>query len=160
MKRSIYFCKSWFRAKKRPTEIWTEEQAKLAHLKKQSFTVLVDSIERPFCFLEIADKVVGVGFLDEYIRENLSYAFQEIEPGEMFLTMATHREFEGDTDKVVSGISYIFKYDGTVHMRRECFNPHRLETATTSADVSINYAATPEFGEYEDFIRIERGAIM
>lgn len=156
MKRPIYFCKSWFRAKKRPTEVWTEEQAKLAHLEKQSYTALVDSIERPYCFLEIADKVVGVGFLDEHLREPLSYDFQEVEPGKLFLTMATHREFDGETDTVVSGISYIFKQDGTVHMRREFFNPHRLETATTSSDVSMNYAATPDFGEYDDFIRIER----
>ncbi|MBW3510666.1 hypothetical protein [Janthinobacterium sp. NKUCC06_STL] len=156
MKRPIYFCKSWFRAKKKPTEVWTEEQAKLAHMKKQSYTVLVDSIEKPYCFMEIADKVVGVGFLDERLRESLSYDFQEIEPGKLFLTMATHREFDGETDIVVSGISYIFKQDGTVHMRREFFNPHRLETAATSSDVSMNYAATPDFGEYDDFIRVER----
>ncbi|MGX9772328.1 hypothetical protein ACWYXN_02340 [Janthinobacterium aestuarii] len=156
MKRPIYFCKSWFRAKKKPTEVWTEEQAKLAHMKKQSYTVLVDSIERPYCFMEIADKVVGVGFLDEHLRESLSYDFQEIEPGKLFLTMAIHREFDGETDIVVSGISYIFKQDGTVHMRREFFNPHRFETAATSSDVSMNYAATPDFGEYDDFIRVER----
>lgn len=156
MKKPIYFCKSWFRAKKKPTEVWTEEQAKLAHMKKQSYTVLVDSIEKPYCFMEIADKVVGVGFLDERLRESLSYDFQEIEPGKLFLTMATHREFDGETDIVVSGISYIFKQDGTVHMRREFFNPHRLETAATSSDVSMNYAATPDFGEYDDFIRVER----
>lgn len=156
MKRSIFYCKSWFRAKKRPTEIWTEEQAKSAHMNKQHYTVLVDSIEKPYCFLEVADKVVGVGFLDEYLRESLTYAFQEIEPGKLFLTMATHREFKGETDKVVSGISYIFKQDGTVQMRREFFNPHRLETTTTSSDVNMNYSAIPEFGEYDDFIRIER----
>jgi len=156
MKRPIYFCKSWFRAKKRPTEVWAEEQAKSAHIHKRPYTVLVDSIDRPYCFLEIADTVVGVGFLDEHLRESLSYDFQEFEPGKLFLMMATHREFEGETDKVSSGISYIFDRNGTVQMRREFFDPHRLETATTSADVSMNYAAIPEFGEYDDFIRIER----
>ncbi len=156
MKRPVFYCKSWFRAKKRPTEVWTEEQARSAHAKKQPYVVLVDSIERPYCFLDVADKVVGVGFLDEYLRESLTYAFQEVEPGTLFLTMATHREFEGETDKIVCGISYIFKQDGVVHMRREFFNPHRLETATTSADVGMNYASMPEFGEYDDFIRTER----
>ena len=56
MKRSNFYCKSWFRAKKRPTEVWTEEQARSAHVNKQYYTVLVDSIERPYCFLEVADK--------------------------------------------------------------------------------------------------------
>lgn len=156
MKRSIYFCKSWFRAKKKPTEVWSEEQAKLAHMKKQSYTVLVDSIDQPYCFLEIADKVVGVGFLDDHLREPLSYDFQEVEPGKMFLSMATHREFEDATDKVISAISYIFKPDGTVRMRRESFDTRTIETATTLADVSMNYAATPDFGEYDDYIRLER----
>jgi hypothetical protein len=157
MKRPIFYCKSWFRAKKRPTEVWTEEQAKASHMKRQPYAVLVDSIERPYCFLNVADKVVGVGFLDEHLREALTYAFQEVESGKLFLTMATHREFEGETDRVVSGISYIFKQDGTVDMRREFFNPHRLETATSSSDVSSNYSPMPEFGDYDDLIRVERG---
>lgn len=86
----------------------------------------------------------------------MTYAFQEVEAGKLFLSMATHREFEGETDKVISGISYIFKQDGTVQIRREFFNPHRFETATTSSDVSTNYSEIPEFGEYGDFIKIER----
>lgn len=156
MNRPIFYCKSWFRAKKRPTEVWTKEQAKSAHIKKQPYTVLVDSIDRPYCFLDIADKVVGVGFLDEFLRESLTYVFQEIEPGKLFLTMATHREFEGETDKVARGISYIFKQDGMVNVRREFFNPHRLETAVSSADVSSNYSPMPEFEQYDDLIRVER----
>jgi hypothetical protein len=156
MKRPIYFCKSWFRAKKRPIEIWPEDQARAAHVNKQYYTVLVDSINRPYCFLEIADKVVGVGFLDEYLRESLTYAFQEFEPGKLFLTMATHREFDGDTDKVASGISYMFDRNGTMQIRREFFNPHLLETAASSADVGSNYSPMPTFGEYDDLIRVER----
>jgi len=41
-------------------------------------------------------------------------------------------------------------------MRREFFNPYRLETFSTSTDVSSNYANAPEFGEYDDFIQIEK----
>jgi len=109
MKQLIYFCKSWFRGQNRPTEVWTEEQARDKHNKGQFYTVLLESAASPSCFLEIAEKIVGVGFLDRYLREYLSYDFQEIEPGKFFLTMATHREYEGDTDKVTKGISYIFK---------------------------------------------------
>jgi hypothetical protein len=156
MQRPIYFCKSWFRAKKRPTEIWTEGQAKSAHANNQHYTILIDSIERPYCFIDFADKVIGVGFLDENLRESLTYAFQEIEPGKLFLTMATHRYFEGETDKVISGFSYMFGRDGTVQIRREFFNPHRLETGTSLADVSMNYSAMPAFGQYNDLIQIER----
>jgi hypothetical protein len=43
-----------------------------------------------------------------------------------------------------------------VHMRKEYFNPHRLETADKTANVSGNYSPFPEFGEYDDLIRKAR----
>lgn len=156
MNRLVYFCKSWFRAKKKPTEVWSEERAKSAHASKQTYTVLVDSVERPYCFLDISDSVVAVGFLDEQLRETLTYAFQEIDTGKLFLTMATHREFDGNSDRVVSGETYFFDLDGTVRIRKEFFDPYRLETKETKADVQANFSPVPEFGRYEDLIRVER----
>lgn len=156
MKRPVFFCKLWFRAKKRPTEIWSDAQARDAHEKKQHYVALIDSVDRPHCFLDVADKVVGVGFLDEQLRESLTYTFQEVAIGKLFLTMATHREFEGITDKVVSGTSYIFSPNGTTEIKREFFDPHRVETTTSIAAVISNYSPVPEFGEYDDLIRIER----
>lgn len=158
MDRQIFFCKSWFRAKKRPTELWSEDQAKAAHEAGGLYTVLVDSAEEPYCFLEVTEKAVGVSFLDDFLRESLSYDFQEIEPGRLFLTMATYREFEGDTDRVVSGTSYIFSQDGVVSTRREFFNPYKLETATSSADVTANHSPKSKFGQYGDLIRVERNS--
>lgn len=157
MDRAIHFCKSWFRAKKKPTEIWSEAQAKAAHVGKQQYTVLVDSINQPYCFLDVADKVIGVGFLDNHLRESLTYTFQEIAPGRLFLTMATYREFDGETDKVVGGRSYVFDPDGAIKVRTEFFSPHRLEASTLISDVSFNYSFVPDFGEYDDLIRVERG---
>jgi len=154
----VFFCKSWFRAKKCPTEMWSEDQAKVAHENGLPYTALIGAIEQPYCFLEVSKKTVGVGFLDKYLRESLSYAFQEVEDGRLFLTMATHREFEGDTDKVKSGTSYIFSRDGAVSLRREFFNPHKLETSATNTDVTANYSPKPEFGQYEDLIRAERNS--
>lgn len=157
MKRPIYFCKSWFRGKKRPTEVWTEEQSRVAHVKKQLYTVLIDSIEQPYCFLEITEKSVGVGFLDEYLRESLTYAFQEVELGKLFLTMAVYREFEGNTDKVNSGVVYIFEPSGEVTIKKESFYPeHVLETSHSQIDVSQNYADYPSFGDYDSLIQVER----
>ncbi|WP_280951309.1 hypothetical protein [Rhizobium sp. J15] len=39
---------------------------------------------------------------------------------------------------------------------RQYFNPPRAEKATGTADVTANYARKPDFGHYEDLIRIER----
>lgn len=156
MNRPLYFCKSWFRAKKKPTEVWSEGQAKSAHEKKQTYTVLVDSVDQPYCFIDIAEGVVAVGFLDEFLRESLTYAFQEMESGKLFLTMAIYREFEGSTDKVEGSVSYMFGEDGVVNIRREFFNPYRFETAASLKDMRSNYSTMPDFGCYDDLIRVER----
>jgi hypothetical protein len=157
MERRIHFCKSWFRAKKGSTESWSEDQARLEHREKRPYTVLVDSATQPYCFLEVTEKGVGVGFFDARLRESLTYGFQEVEPGKLFLTRATYREFVDDTDKVANGTSYIFARDGTVSIRRQSFVPeHKLEMSSSTADVTGNYAAMPAFGEYDDLIRVER----
>jgi len=157
MDRPVFYCKSWFTAKKRPTEIWTEEHARKAHESKQHYTALIDSAERPSCTIDVTAGFVGVGFLDEHLRETLTYHFQEISSGRLFLSMATHRTYDGLSDKVASGTTYIFEESGAVRTKREYFVPeHKAETAVSKADVKNNYSSMPSFGEYSDLIRIER----
>jgi hypothetical protein len=158
MQRPIYFCEGWFSAKKYAPEVWTEAQAKEAHINGSKYTVLVDSIERPFCIIDVmTSKFIGVDFLDENLREALTYQFQLVSPGRMFLTMAVHREFDGDDDKVAKATRYTFTEDGKLQIRRTTFLPdHSLEVAHGQADVSSNYEAVPEFGKYEAFMRMER----
>lgn len=158
MQRPIYFCEGWFSAKKYAPDVWTAAQAKEAHDNGSKYTVLVDSIERPFCIIDVmTSKFIGVDFLDERLREALTYQFQLVSPGRMFLTMAVHREFDGDEDKVTKGTRYTFTQEGKLQVRRETFLPtHRLEVANSEADVSGNYVAAPQFGEYDEFIRVER----
>lgn len=157
MDRKIFFCKSWFAAKRMPTEVWTEAQARAAHESGRTYTVLLDSIERPYCVIDVTRDFVGVDFLDEQLREALTYHFEAVSSDRMFLTMAVHREFDATADKVLSGTTYIFAEDGALQIRREAFVPeHKLETAKSQADVSGNYVAAPQFGEYDEFIRVER----
>jgi hypothetical protein len=157
MQRRIYFCKSWFRAKKTSTEIWSEAQALAAHENKQPYAVLVDSIEKPYCFIDVAKGFVGVGFLDELLREYLTYGFQEVEPNLLFLSMAVYREFDGSSEKIKNGTTYIFNRNGKVNIERRIYVPIReLETANSIVDVTQNYAIFPPFGEYDEFLRVER----
>ena len=156
MTSSVYFCKSWFRAKKRPTQVWSEAEARGAHANGELYTVLVDSLERPSCFLDVTARLVGVGFLDSLLRETVTYHFSDVEDGRLFLSMATYREFVGDSDQVSMGATYNFDHDGTVHLRRTHFLTSQVETSTSSTDVSKNYSPKPAFGEYEDLVRLER----
>ena len=154
----LTYCKSWFRAKKCATKILSEGQAREAHEKRQEYTVLVGDPDRPRCFIEVNNDFVGVCFLDERLRENLTYQFQEIDFGKLFLSMATYRDFEGETDKVLAGSSYIFNQNGTMQIRKETFNPHSLEISDTNCDVSGNYESYPEFGDYTHVSVAERNA--
>lgn len=156
MKHAVYYCKSWFRAKKRPTEIWTEEQGRVAHAAKKPYTVVVGAPESPSCFLEVNDKFVGVGFFDERLRESFYYAFKEVEPGRLFLSMATYREFDGASDSVARGTTYVFDRHGTVKVTKQRFNPHSVEATEATTNVEGNYESWPEFGEYEALIKAER----
>lgn len=156
MTQPLFYAKSWFRAKKQATVLWSADQAHAAHEAGAPYTVLVESPDRPYAFIELAPTFVGVSFLDDRLRETLTYQFQLAEPGSLFLSMATHREFDGESDRVLSGTSYMFERDGTVRIRREHFGPHRLETATSTTDVTENFAAAPEFGDYHELLRVER----
>jgi hypothetical protein len=158
MNRRIFYCKSWFIAHKKATELWTEQQAKKVHEENGLYTALIDSTDRPFCFINLTrgKGFAGVCFLDEKLRNYLEYKFKEVEPGRLFLATAIHRNYLDQSDTISWGSSFMFKPDGKVHMRKEYFNPHKLETADTTADVSGNYTPFPEFGEYDDLIRKDR----
>ncbi len=153
----IYYCKKWFTQKKYAPEVWTEAQAKDAHGRGQAYSVLVDSLEEPFCVILVMAEAVVVDFFDEHLRKILSYQFQLVASGRLFLSMAIHREFDGESDKVASGTSYGFSEDGKVRIDRETFLPeHSLEVAHSETDVSSNYESVPKFGQYEAFMKMER----
>jgi hypothetical protein len=156
MAHLYHYAEGWFRAEKRVTELWSAERAEQAHEARKLYTVIVGDVNRPSAFLEVNGRFVGIGFLDEHLREYLSYGFLETEPGKVFLKQATHREFVGESDKVSKGTTYVFKPDGHVAIRREQLDPYKLEEAQSSADVSANYDAYPEFGSYEHLLRKER----
>ncbi len=137
-----------------------EDKAQAAHVSRQLYTGLVGSPTAPDCFVEISNDYIGVEFLDGLLREYVSYQFQEMKPGRLFLSMATERKFEGDTDKVIWGITYYYDEDGHVAIEEEDFVGDTLTKAETYLDVSVNWEAYPEFGEYESITRKDRVALI
>lgn len=156
MRRPIFYAKSWFRFRKQPTELWTLEKAKAAHQSRTLYSVLVDSPESPSCFLEVTDKFAGVSFLDDYLREYLTYGLRETEPGKLFLKQLTYREFEAGSDTVKFGATFVFQEDGAVQISKESFNPHVAEVAHARVDVRRHYLPWPEFGEYDRLMEIQK----
>jgi len=153
----LHYCKGWFRAKKRALDAYSASEALTRHRQGDPYCVLAGSVDAPICFLEVGRGFVGVSFLDARLRENLSYDFQEVEPGRLFLTMATWRDFVGDTDAVAKGTTYTFTPSGQVHMQEESFYPaHCISKSSQQSDVSPNWDTFPEFGSYSQLARAER----
>jgi hypothetical protein len=153
---NVTYGKSWFRAKKRLTEPWEESHARLHHDQRRLYVAVVVEDSSPTRFIEFSNTYVGVGFLDRFLREYLSYAFREIEPGRLFLGMATYRQFDGPSDKVARGETYFFQQDGSLKVERQDFLANELDVGQSHVDVSSNWEAYPAFGEYESITREQR----
>lgn len=164
MKQDVFYCKSWFRAKNKPIDIWLEKKAYKKHIAGESYTALIGSDSTPSCFIEVMKNKgwVGVSFLNENLQEYLLYNFKIIDGDRLFLSMAIYREFaERDGEgagilNVLHGTTYIFNEDGSTVVREEQFHPYKLEESQTMVDVAGNYDTFPDFGEYDSLIRKER----
>lgn len=135
--------------------MYSEEQAQHEHARKSKYTVLVGSVDRPFCFLDITDIIVAVGFLDEHLRERLTYAFQEVSGNRLFLSSIVYRDYKDDSDEITNATMYLFAIDGNLHIERTKMHPVSSEVSTSTVDISHNFTGKPTFGNYDDLIRIE-----
>lgn len=164
MKQDVFYCKSWFRAKNKPIDVWLEKKAYKKHIAGESYTALIGSESTPSCFIEVMKNKgwVGVSFLNENLQEYLLYNFKMLDDNRLFLSMAVYREYaEHDGEgagilNVSHGTTYIFNEDGSAVVREEHFNPYKLEESQTTVDVTGNYDQFPEFGQYDSLIRKER----
>jgi len=155
-KNAVSYCRAWFRAKKVALEPRSREEASTAHERRLPYVAIVGEHERPRAFVEMNADYVGVGFLDDRRREYLSYQFQELEPGKLFLTMATHREFDGDRDAVREATTYYFKPSGNVVVEKVDRSGRAQSRSSAQRDVANNWEVYPVFGAYDGVIRVER----
>jgi hypothetical protein len=160
------YCRDWARHLAAPTEVWDEQKARRAHERGKLYTVLVGTHERPECFLHVRLelKYIGVNFLDRFFRVNLSFQFEEIEPGRMFLERAIEVEFDRDAPQDLSPnearsireIRTVFKPTGWVDIWRRDVNTGNMEHAEGPQDVARCWEPLPRFGDYAGVIRRER----
>jgi hypothetical protein len=158
MSELIRYCKKWFIMKKIAIDPLSEAQALEMHVSGGSNTALVEGGDYPACFIEclLDKKMIGVGFLDVRGREYLTYQFRILSGTQLFLSMATYREFDRESDRVLSGDSYIFKEKGELYIRHSHMSPHALEEAQSTFDPAGNYEAFPAFGDYSSLTKVER----
>ncbi|TNV71550.1 hypothetical protein FGO68_gene8777 [Halteria grandinella] len=157
MMENITYGKSWFLANRRFSEPWEESKARTAHEQRQVYAAAISDGNRIVCVVTGLMQGFIVSFLDSLKREFLVYQFNEKAPERLFLSMLTRREFDGETRRVKYGETYYFYPDGRINIESEDFDSgQRTREVTESADVSANWEAYPEFGDYRSLTRPER----
>ncbi|MFD0708849.1 hypothetical protein [Photorhabdus akhurstii] len=165
MSQLYFYCEKWSHFYRDSLDFLSEKDAYKRHLAGKPYSVLVGSSSAPSHVIEITKtKSVHVDFLDAQLKEYISYQFQPIKNGKLFLSMAVYREFaekEGEGAgylNVSHGETYLFKEDGKVTIMKEIFNPYSFKESTSigAIDLSGNYDEFPEFGKYELLLRKER----
>ena len=160
----ISYCTKWSRDRKRPHNVISEAEAWRQHKRGELYTAVLRIENRPTCFLEFsAFRSVCVEFLDPALRTYFHYSFQEMRPNELFISSSTRPEFPNDFDPPDRATVLHFKTDGHLLIVRFKANPDGIGSKlvgqeTRIVDVTRNWEAYPEFGDYEGLSTIDRGA--
>ncbi|WP_395647347.1 hypothetical protein [Terricaulis sp.] len=161
MGEPLSYARGWFRTEKMVIDPLTPEAARALHDAGALYTVIVGPAEKPRAFLEVSGETgyVGVNFLDAELRAYLTYDFQRRGDEPLFLSGGSYAEFVGRTDDVALWEQYRFFKEGRVHVSRSRKADETEEVGERSIDVSANYEAWPDFGDYRRLLIIERDII-
>ncbi len=165
MEQTIYFCKKWAFSHREAIGLLTPKQALALHQKGKCYSILVDSNTRPSCVVDVFEhkdnklKFIDVSFLDGLLRRYLIYSFRENETGRLFLRQISYWEYQGATDEGLSTTTQLTGSDGIAKVSKWFYDENGqmiLETFNIKVDLAPMYCDFPEFGEYDDLIRLER----
>jgi hypothetical protein len=123
---------------------------------------ILDDLDMPVNHLNIVheNEFVGVSFLDDAGREYLTYHFTEIEPKKkLFLHEVWYNEYSDDeTEDMDYYLHFVFDREGNAAYRKydEIAKKTTDYESSRPFDISDLYEDYPEFGKYENLIRLER----
>lgn len=142
--------------KKLPDPIPVAE-ARLRHRTRQFYEAVLLEGGHPQHVVSVYDDHVLVDFLDLQLRCYLEYQFRECQPNRLFLTHATYREFVDETEDPISMKSFVFEENGYIYMTDEDLVAGTEVESKTNADPAGNWDDYPEFGNYAQICREDRG---
>lgn len=151
----------WFQHGKQVVGIQPIKKLQNLHGKKPYSIVVGENKEHPFCFLEVGVTRILVGFIDENKREYLSYDWIRESNGKLFLNTGAYFEYgvnkHGD-DEISVLTEYVFTVEGQLKIitSDNRTNQREVLTAKNKVDVSGLWEDYPEFGCYDNLIKIER----
>lgn len=144
-------------------KITGEEVARENHKAGLMYCVtILDDDDVPYCALDIVheNEFIGVNFLDNVGREYLSYHFREIDPMKrLFLEEVWYTFYPNSEAKDGNyRLHFVFDQDGNAAYRKYDDLEHKAYDYETKEplDVSGLYEDYPEFGHYDEIIKLER----
>jgi hypothetical protein len=159
---TIIYGRKWSLQYKAFNEGWPEARARNAHLEGKEFAALVIDDCRPFCCVEFCPGSFAVNFLDDLLRDYFLYSFIQKKPNQLFIGQATSRVYVGKTDKVKSGITWLYTQEGLLTVRRTDGITKKTEIKESQVEGGLenHWETWPEFGQYERIIKKERNLYM
>lgn len=130
-----------------------------AHESKIVYFATFYEDDIPFCYIESNRGYFYVGFLDSKLRNYLDYHYEERQPGKLFLKSTSFFEFDEVTNKSIKRTDYKFRTDGTYEIivyegnESEILTPQTPLNKDVVDQLWIDY---PNFGEYDELIKLER----
>lgn len=156
MNNQIEYCRKWFAAKQRPLDVMTSEGALKLHESGEAYTAVIRDLEgNPRNLVDFANGIYLVSFLDDLKRIYLTYQFDVVNNEKLFLTFATHHEYD-ETGKEVEKSVYAFKPDGSLYIEKRDYLTSEVATANNNTDVSGNWESLPVFGDYSNITKANR----
>lgn len=148
----LFYCSKWWIKKKKAVGILTAEEAKSRHNTGKVYTAVITSDDKIAYVIDISKNYIILRYMDEKVNPYLIYEFHKVSESDIFLKGITYFRYEGEGEEF-----YIFNFstDGTVSMERKDNISNTMEERETTCDVSEQYGTFPEFGRYENLLKIK-----
>ena len=156
---TVTYADRWSNRKGRMVRPLTEDEAQGRHDRGQLYTAVLGDSERPEAYLEVRLEAgfVGVHFLDEKLRNHLTYLFTRSPEGQgdLFLEQVTRRVYN-DSGDPTHDEHYVFEGPNQAHVEKRDHATQEAETYDLETDLSQNHEPPPAFGDYDSIARVER----
>lgn len=151
----IVYCKKWSLFRKQPHDIITQQQARSRHEKGEPYTVVIynsnsDSVRY---VVDINLRFITVRFFNEEFENYLLYSFLKID-NKLFLNTAYYYRFQNNQE--IEHLYFNFKENGDMVTEKKDYLNNIVEETEAKVDVSVNWEAIPQFGEYQNLLKEER----
>lgn len=148
-----------------PDDILTEQQARIRHeTNKDYFHILKPLIGmQQVIGISMGRPSLTVDWVDRHERIVLSYGFRPHD-SKLFLEHIQKYEFQNEAgyldSEIAERLSYKFQTNGSYTVYRTAApDLSFVDTGTGSFDAAANWEELPEFGEYDRFLKLERGDV-